>query len=59
MHKHDIETLRRRAAQARELAQISSEPYIANRLLAAATGYEFEVSLLLESKVTDNEAVHH
>jgi hypothetical protein len=59
MHKHDIETLRRRAAQARELAQISSEPHIANRLLAAATGYEFEVSLLQDSKVADNEAVHH
>ena len=50
MHKHDIETLRRRASQARELAQLSAEPQIVNRLLGAAAGYEIEAERLEQSQ---------
>ena len=51
MHKHDIETLRRRANQARELAEIAAEPQIINRLLGAAAGYEIEAERLERSRL--------
>ena len=50
MHKHDIETLKRRASQARELAELVSEPEAASRLLGAAMGYEVEAAIVEEAK---------
>jgi hypothetical protein len=50
MHRHDIATLKRRAAQARELAEMVVEPETVNRLLGAAVGYEIEARVLEEGK---------
>jgi hypothetical protein len=50
MHRHDIETLRRRANQARELALMTAEPHIVNRLLGAAAGYEIEAERLEQDR---------
>jgi hypothetical protein len=46
MHKHDIPTLKRRANQARALAELVAEPAAASRLLGAALGYEIEAEML-------------
>jgi hypothetical protein len=50
MHSHDFETLKRRAAQARELAEMVEEPRTINRLLGAAAGYELEAEVLAEAR---------
>lgn len=49
MHRHDIETLKRRAAQARALAEMVAEPETVSRLIGAALGYEIEASTLEEA----------
>ena len=55
MHKHDIETLKRRAHQARELAELVGEPDTANRLLGAAMSYEVEAAIIADAKAVGDE----
>jgi 2-methylcitrate dehydratase PrpD len=58
MHKHNIDLLKRRAAQARALAEMVGEPGTASRLLGAAVGYEIEAGILEEVQATESEPSH-
>jgi hypothetical protein len=59
MHRHDIGTLKRRAEQARELAQAVADQDAVNRLLDAAIGYEIEAERLETRMAPGGEPRRH